>query len=198
MQGGDLQNGSVVAAPADGPAPAGAPPVAPAAGEAAAGDAPAVVPAAGDAAAGDAAAVVPAAGDAAAGDAAAVAVQPVPAAIQPAAEQKPTLLERIGKAVENLVVLRVTTVIGTVSATGADQFDQITGLNLAPEGQQVSCTSINMLLGDCSLILSPNFVDNPAYKQLHDDSVKQALDVREQTIDLLKQAFEAFKDKLFP
>jgi hypothetical protein len=85
-------------------------------------------------------------------------------------------------------------VVGTVTATGADKFDQITGLILAPEGQQVSSTSINMLLGDCSVILSPSFIDNAAYKQLHADTVKQAMDVREQTVKLLKDAFNAFKD----
>lgn len=139
--------------------------------------------------------VAPPAGDAGAADHA------VPGAIEPLepapSARKPTLTERIEKTLENLVVLRVTTVVGTVTATGADAFDQVTGLTLAPDGQQVSCTSINMVLGDCSLILTPSFVDNPAYKQLHDDAVKQALAVRQQTMDLLKQAVESFKDMFF-
>ena len=104
---------------------------------------------------------------------------------------------RLEKAVENLVVLRVTTVVGTVNAKGADDFDQVTGLTLAQGDQQVCSTSINMLLGDCSLILSQVFVDNAAYKQLHADAVTQAKEVRQQTITLLKEAFDAFKDKLF-
>ena len=113
------------------------------------------------------------------------------------ADQPEGILERIEKAVENLVVLRVTTVVGTVNARGADDFDQVTGLTLAQGDQQVCSTSINMLLGDCSLILSQVFVDNAAYKQLHADAVTQAKEVRQQTITLLKEAFDAFKDKLF-
>ncbi len=53
-----------------------------------------------------------------------------------------------------------------------------------------------MLLGDCSTLLAPIFVENAAYKDLHAASVAKALEVRGQTIGLLKQAYEAFKDKL--
>jgi hypothetical protein len=118
-------------------------------------------------------------------------------AARPAVGQPANVLERLERALENLVVLRAVTVVGNITANGADEFNQVTGLRLEPDTQQVCSTSVNMLLGDCSLILSPIFVENAAYKQLHDDSVKQALAVRQQTIDLLKQAFDAFKDKLF-
>ena len=125
---------------------------------------------------------------------------PVPVAPAPIVQppgQDLTLMQRIERALENLVVLRVTTVVGNVTATGADQFNQITGLKIAPDDQQVASTSINMLLGDSSLILSPSFVDNAAYKALHSEAVTQALSIRKQTVDLLKDAYESFKDKIF-
>ena len=108
----------------------------------------------------------------------------------------PTLGQRLEGAVANLVVLRVTTVVGTVSAQGADDLHQVTRLTLAADGQHVASTSINMMLGDSSTILSPAFVENPAYKELHMDSVKKAQEVRDQTINLLEKAFATLKEYL--
>lgn len=108
----------------------------------------------------------------------------------------PTLIERLERAVGALVVLRVTTVVGTVTAEGADDLNQVTRLRLAGDGQQVASSSINTMLGDCSTILSPIFVENAAYKELHASAVAKAQEVRSQTIALLKEAFTAFKDQL--
>lgn len=106
------------------------------------------------------------------------------------------LAGRIEQVVANLATLRVTTVVGTVTAAQADQLHQITDLKLGSEGQQVASTSVNMLIGDSSTILAPIFVENPAYKELHATAVAKALEVRGQTIALLKEAYEAFKDRL--
>ena len=107
-----------------------------------------------------------------------------------------TLAGRLEQAVANLVILRVTTVVGTITAEQADQLHQVTALTLNPAGQQVASTSVNMLLGDCSTLLAPIFVENAVYKDLHAAGLAKALEIRGQTIGLLKEAYEAFKEKL--
>jgi hypothetical protein len=106
------------------------------------------------------------------------------------------LAGRLEQVVANLATLRVTTVVGTVTAERADQLDRVTGLTLSPTGQLVASTSVNMLIGDSSTIIAPTFVENPAYKELHEAAVAKAVEVRGQTLTLLKEAYEAFKDRL--
>lgn len=103
-----------------------------------------------------------------------------------------SLREKIELAIGNIVVLRATTVVGTVSASGADELNRVTGLALDPANQQVASTSFNMLLGDGSVILAPIYVTDPAYRALHEQTVQQARDIREQSVKLLREMWDKF------
>jgi hypothetical protein len=118
---------------------------------------------------------------------------PPPVEVQaPPVTSGPTLRQRIELAIGQLVVLRATTVVGSISASGADELNQVTGLKIDPENQQVAATSFNMLLGDGSVIVSPIFVTDPAYKALHEKTVEDAQRIREQTVQLLKDMWDKF------
>ncbi|MDT7950759.1 MAG: hypothetical protein RQ966_04565 [Acetobacteraceae bacterium] len=119
-----------------------------------------------------------------------------PAATSPGPDSEAvatSLRERIGEAVGKLLVLRVTTIIGEVSATGAGQFGEVTGLSLGTQGQLVACTSFDMLLGDGSVIMSPAFTKDPDLRALHADSVNQAHAIREKSVALLKDMLDTFE-----
>jgi hypothetical protein len=102
------------------------------------------------------------------------------------------LREKLELAVGQLVTLRATTVVGSVTAVGADELNRVTGLVLDPANQQVASTSFNMLLGNGSVVLSPIFVTDPAYKALHEQTVKEAREIREQSVALLKEMWDKF------
>ena len=130
---------------------------------------------------------------------------PLPATNRPAGDTTRTsapgapgqgFMKALGDAINNLAVLRVTVVVGTVTATGADDLHQVTKIELTGQGQEVASTSINMALGDSSVILSPKFVEDANYQKLHAEAVDQALKVRQQTVDLLQKGYAAFKDLL--
>lgn len=97
-------------------------------------------------------------------------------------------LDRLRKMVDGLLTLRVTTVIGTVAAVKITDIDTPSQITLSGPADEVASSSINMLLGDCSTVMTKGFVENPAYAQLHKDSLDQARAVRKETMEMLHAA----------
>lgn len=107
-----------------------------------------------------------------------------------------TFSQRVVRAAANIVILRVTTVVGDLEITGADDLNRPTTVVLRPGSQQVASLSINTALGDSTLMMSQAFVDNPTYRALHDDAVKSAEQVRANSITLLREIWQDFKTLL--
>lgn len=115
---------------------------------------------------------------------------------EPKASTAETIRQRVLAAVENLVNLRVTTVVGGVQAIDVDEFHRVTTLRLQPGEQSVASSSIDMVLGDSSTIVSPIFVQDAAFQKLHADARAQAEEVRKNTIDMLVKVYKELADKL--
>ncbi len=114
-----------------------------------------------------------------------------------ATTSRDSFLDRVQRIAANIVVMKVTTVVGTLeSAVGADELHRVTTIKVAPTDQQVASLSINMALGDTSLLMSQSFVDNDTYRKLHDEAVQQARAVRQETVELLGTIYRTFKDAL--
>ncbi len=99
-----------------------------------------------------------------------------------------TALDRLRKMVDGLLTLRVTTVIGTVAAVKITDIDTPSQITLSGPAEEVASSSINMLLGDCSTVMTKGFVENPAYAQLHKEAQDQARAVRKETMEMLHAA----------
>ena len=97
-------------------------------------------------------------------------------------------LDRLRKMVDGLLTLRVTTVIGTVAAVKITDIDTPSQITLSGPADEVASSSINMLLGDCSTVMTKGFVENPAYAQLHKEAQDQARAVRKETMEMLHAA----------
>ena len=110
---------------------------------------------------------------------------------------KDSFLSRVERIAANLVILKVTTVIGTFeSVIGADETHRVTVIKAASNNQQVASISINMALGDTSQVVSQSFVENPIYMKMHIDALVQARAVRQETIELLRTIYKEFRDML--
>ncbi len=102
------------------------------------------------------------------------------------------LLEKLQALVDKIEILRVTTVIGTI--TNGQVIPTPDGLlkvsyNAAPN--EVACTTINMALGDVNNVRSQAFADNAAYAKLHDDNLALARAVRSETMDIIMKGLAA-------
>lgn len=105
--------------------------------------------------------------------------------------------DRVKRIAESIAIMRVTTVIGTLTGVvGQDDLKHVTSITLDSANQQAASLSINMVLGDTTLLLSPGFVDNPTYMKLHEDAVKQAREIRGETVELLKTIWHELSDLL--
>jgi hypothetical protein len=108
-----------------------------------------------------------------------------------------TFAQRMEHIAANIVLLKVTTVIGTLSgAVSADDLHQVTTISLDPTNQQIASLSMNMALGDTSQLMSPDFIANKDYRDLHADAVKQAREVRQETVNLISSMIKEFGDWL--
>jgi hypothetical protein len=116
-----------------------------------------------------------------------------------AGENQPTagdqLSDKILKAVMGIVVLKVTTMVGTPKppVTGADG---ATTIELDGAPQKVGSTVINTVLGDSTTIYSPDFAADATLMAAHKDAVEAAHKVRSDTIDILKTILKDFEDIL--
>ena len=118
---------------------------------------------------------------------------PIAAANQPTAGEK--LAGNILKAVEAIVVLKVTTLVGPVNLPATDDSGATT-LTLSGAPQKAGSTVINTVLGDCTTTYSPDFAADADLMAAHKDAVAAAQAVRSATIEILKTVLKDFEDLL--
>ena len=104
-------------------------------------------------------------------------------------EPPPDLRARLLEALANLVVLRITTVVGPVTASRVTSLDARTDLTIGQQAGDVASTTINLLQGDVTEVMSPIFVTDQTYRALHATSVQTAKDIVSNNLNLLKDAF---------
>lgn len=109
-----------------------------------------------------------------------------------------TFQDKVRKAVEGVITLHVTTVIGTASIQNAADGGAVSTVVLEAGAPKVANTVINMALGDSTTIYSQDFVSDPALLAIHNTAIETAHTVRKETIDILKTALEDFKDLFSP
>jgi hypothetical protein len=98
---------------------------------------------------------------------------------------------QLEKLVDNIVVLRVTTVVGTVTTTNATDPSTPTSITIAPADQLVAHTAVNTALGDANIVMSKGFLDNEALSKLHTQALADARAIREESTDMLRSAIQS-------
>ena len=104
--------------------------------------------------------------------------------------------EALGKIIDDIVVLRVTTVVGTVTATDADDPSKQTRITVAPDGQMVAHSAINMALGDANIVVSKGFMNDGELKALHAQALADSRAIRKESIEMLHSAIQAILSRL--
>ena len=99
--------------------------------------------------------------------------------------------EQLEKAVEKIVILRVTTVMGTVTTKGAGDPMSDTEVTVDPAGQLVAYTAINTALGDANVVISKGFLEDEALNKLHTQALADARAIRKESIDMLRSAIHS-------
>jgi hypothetical protein len=109
-----------------------------------------------------------------------------------------TLRDNLRTAIDNVVILRVTTVIGaiTIDAAHCNDDSATTSVTIAADGAECGHTVINTVLGDCTYSYTPNFFANTAMMQAHADAVQAAHTVRRETIEIMKSALKELETLL--
>ena len=115
----------------------------------------------------------------------------------------PTLIQKatakLEQLVDDIVLLRVTTVIGAahVDAASAANRGAETAITLDEDKPQlVASTTINMLVGDFTQVIDPVFMDKPEYMKLHADAIATARAIRAETMSLLKSIAKDIEQRL--
>ncbi|HJS85699.1 MAG TPA: hypothetical protein VJ779_09575 [Acetobacteraceae bacterium] len=106
------------------------------------------------------------------------------------------VLDRLSAIIDGIITMRVTTAVGTVTAAKVENIREATEITLATQGEEIASTAMNMALGDCTIVMTKAFIDTPAYVQLHNQAVTEAKAIRQNTMDLLKQAIQAVAARL--
>ena len=113
-----------------------------------------------------------------------------------------SLLDRayhqLGAIIDEIIILRVTTVVGTVTAENVSDPMQRTKINVEPAGQLVAHTAVNTALGDANLVFSKGFIDDEALIKLHNDALQQSRAIRKDSMDMLRSAIEAILGRVLP
>jgi hypothetical protein len=109
-----------------------------------------------------------------------------------------SLRQKILEALNGLLVLQVTTVVGEATFSSANRSNSLCAVQLTGTNLKIANTVVNTALGDATTIYTPDFFADPALMAAHQDAVKVAHDVREETIGMLKTVLEDFQDLLFP
>jgi hypothetical protein len=104
-----------------------------------------------------------------------------------------TFRQKIIDALNDLLVLHVTTVIGHVGTVQSDESGAISTVGLDDPAPKVANTVINMATGCTTVTYTPDFLADTALMALHTASVQTARDVRKETIVLLKEALDNFE-----
>jgi hypothetical protein len=112
--------------------------------------------------------------------------QPAQAGIVPSRDE---FRAKIIRALENVVTLRITTVIGPVKIKNLDELNAATEVEL-PDDKVVECasTAINLVLGDITQIRTEKFAQDAAYAKLHDDALTAARNIIADNLATLKEA----------
>lgn len=103
---------------------------------------------------------------------------------------------KLGAIIDEIVILRVTTVVGTVTAAGAGDVGEPTVITIAPEGQLVAHSAINTVLGDMNVVLSKGFLDDAALMELHKQALADSRAIRRDSIELLRSAIQMIAGRL--
>ncbi len=103
---------------------------------------------------------------------------------------------KLGAIIDEIVILRVTTVVGTVTAAGAGDVGEPTVITVAPEGQLVAHSAINTALGDMNVVLSKGFLDDAALMALHNQALADSRAIRKDSIDMLRSAIQMIVGRL--
>ena len=109
---------------------------------------------------------------------------------------RPDLRGRLLQALANLVVLRITTVVGPVTASKVTSLDARTDIDIGQQAGEVASTTINLLQGDVTDVMTPIFVTDQTYRALHAASVQTAKDIISSNLNLLKDVFVQLRDDL--
>jgi hypothetical protein len=110
----------------------------------------------------------------------------------------PDLRARLLEALANLAVLRITTVVGPVTASRITSLDEKTAIDIGQQAGEVASTTINLLQGDVTEVMTPVFVTDQTYRALHAASVQTAKDIVSNNLTLLKEAYLQLRDDLRP
>jgi len=108
------------------------------------------------------------------------------------------LRAQILKALDGLVVLNVTTVVGQATVSDVNSSGTVSTVKLTDPNPKIANTVVNTALGDGTTIFSPEFLSDPLLTAAHQSAVDAAHKVRKETIDMLKTVLSDFKDLLFP
>jgi hypothetical protein len=104
-----------------------------------------------------------------------------------------TFRQKIIDALNEMMVLHVTTVIGHVGSVQSGGDGTISTVGLDDPAPKVANTVINMATGCTTITYTPDFSADAALMALHASSVKTSREVRAETIALLKVALDNFE-----
>lgn len=104
--------------------------------------------------------------------------------------------EKLGKIIDDIVILRVTTVVGAVTAAGVGDVGEATVITVAPEGQLVAHSAINTALGDMNVVLSKGFLDDATLMELHKQALADSRAIRKDSIEMLRSAIQMIAGRL--
>lgn len=98
------------------------------------------------------------------------------------------IYEKLRSIVEEIVILRVTTVVGEITASDIGDVRKPTIVTVAPQGQVVAQASINTALGNMDVTMSKGFLEDAKLVALHMQSLADARAIRKDTIEMLRSA----------
>jgi hypothetical protein len=100
---------------------------------------------------------------------------------------------KLASAIENVLTLRVTTIVGAIQVTDFDNTtDKAKIAFIAPGANtpatECATTSINLLAGDITQVRTEKFVTDPVYAKIHDDALTAARSIVSDNLAALKSA----------
>jgi hypothetical protein len=104
--------------------------------------------------------------------------------------------KKLGEIVEEIVVLRVTTVVGTVTAADVGDVTTSTKITVASDNQLVAHLAVNTALGDTNVVLSKGFMDDAALMAIHKQATADALMIRKESVEMLRSAIQMIASHL--
>jgi hypothetical protein len=107
------------------------------------------------------------------------------------ADLKSKVNATIESVIDKILVVRVTTVVGTITVTNAEKSDTLTEIVFEPDDQLVAHTAVNTALGDINVLISKAFLADETMMKLHNDSVERSKTVRKEAVEALQSAITA-------